>query len=162
MIYTIIYGLLALATASIAIASRNKSVWKLGLIFFSNWVATISIYFLASATFEAALSLATDLLSAVFCYLIADIYKCKVSRAVMFIYGIQAGLYGYILSAGDPFFAHVSLNALFVTNALIIISNSIKLLLSKDRRWHDVKCVKNDRRINSRKHNMEMPYAQLN
>lgn len=155
MVYIVIYGLLALATACISIAPRTKSLWKVGLTFLFNWMITITIFSNTGIQYEAALTLGLDVLSACVCFIVYQIYQCRTCRYVMSVYIAQAGLYGYLLFSGESesYITHVALNALFILNALIIISSSIRRLISKDRRYHDIECFNRDRRINSRKRN---------
>lgn len=158
MVYVIIYGLLAFGAFAISVAPKTCSLWKVGLVFFSNWIITILIFmFIASYSpqVESALSFGSDILSAVICFIVYEIYKCKTSKFVMFVYIAQAAINIYHISPGSDYLTHVTLNSLFILNAIIIICGSIKALASKNRRWHNITCFKRDRRINARKRNQK-------
>ena len=148
MVYVILYGLLAVAAASIALAARNYALNRLGLLFFINWLAISVVFFFFDPKFGTSLSFGVDILSAAACFVISDFYKCRISQVAMAIYCTQAGFYFHILQVSNSVFDHVVLNALFVTNALLIIYHSLNILLSKEKRTRNIKCFKNDRRHN--------------
>lgn len=153
MIFVVIYGALAIATCSISIAARNKTLWKLGVLFLLNWVVTITLYAGLEKDWQSALSFCSDTITATLCYIIATIYKCRIGKYVMTVYASQACLYLYLLYSGNEYATHVALNALFILNAGIIIFSSLKTMFSKNRRVKDIKCYRSDRRINSRERN---------
>jgi hypothetical protein len=133
MIYYFIYGLLAMATLAIAIAPATRTLWKLGLLFFMNWVVSVGIDVHLNYPFNAITSATVDLASAAICFAVYFKFWCPATKAVMWVFLAQAGTSLWYFDSADGYIAAVALNSLFVLNALLIIFGSLyKLLRGED------------------------------
>ena len=138
MIYLAIYGMLAFGTLCVAIAPATRTLWKIGLLFFLNWVLASLVISLATYPSTVILTAVLDMMSTLICFALYFRYKCAVSHLVMWVFLAQAGTGLWFVGSGDQYTTMLALNILFILNALVIIGGSLHRLLSKNRREHDI------------------------
>lgn len=137
MTYIIMYGLLALATASISIAAKSKIYWKLGLIFLGNWIVTVISHSYDVGISESLIAIIIDMSSCcmiILIYLHYETYKPWICHPIHGIYVTQCCMHGYLVSVGYSPSTYAALNALFIINALLIIIPSLGLMIRRKRK----------------------------
>lgn len=135
MVLLYIFGLLAFAACLLTLAAKTCTLWKSGMTFFLNWVLCTLINFsLDVLPYKAALYSVIDFLSMIVCAEVFFRYKCKTNFIMACAFIVMTSIHFSIVFFDIKGWMHPLLNAMFITQASILIFVSSKRMLSKSRR----------------------------
>ncbi len=138
MLILAIYGMIAFGTFCIAIAPATRTLWKVGGLFFLNWILASLINVNVPVQATTIFTMGLDMLSASLCFTLYLKYKCNMCHYVTWVFMAQSAVWLWFASTGNYHHTMLALNLLFVLNAILIIGGSIHRLVSRNRRITDI------------------------
>jgi len=130
-----IFGLLAFASFIMPLAAKTCTLWKLGLTFFCNWILSTLINFSVDVlAYKASLYSTIDFISVIVCAEVYFKYKCKTSLATCLIFIGMTIIHFSAVFFEMKGWLHPLLNILFVSQALTLITVSVRRIVRRNRR----------------------------
>ena len=132
MIVSILYGLIALATIAITVAARTRCLWKLGALFVVQWGFTTfinyNVFYPSKGIYFVAISAAAVYGSGK----VYVQYNCSTAKVLAILFLLQTPSFIFYLASGMYTPAIMTINALFIVQALFLITVSLNHVISKN------------------------------